>query len=278
MDEASRALFKKFAMETFVKNCKFPPLTYQFFDKRCDEYKKVLASLAAILQNGVTLPSQDSGRLKNVIAEIESLLAKEEEERERRDGTALDWHLFSEEYEGTSLAEVHRAWHYVALKYQGQCYPGTDLPYLTHIVEVLLYLSQALQTEPLLDAALAQCCAILRDTVNANTTMEEIEKSGFGYWVVNSLDGLIRDKDKGDDAIHDTLVRIKAGPKEVWLVEMADRVANLYRLHNDWTHEKCLAYMEESQLILDALGEASSVLAKHLSECIEVWKMRYGEQ
>jgi hypothetical protein len=277
MDEASIALFKKLAKEQWLEEYKSNTPTRLFFFRRCNEYRKVLASLAAILQQGAALPSQDGARLKNIIAEIESLLAREEEEREHLEPSFQDRNWFTSDYEGVSLSLPHFAWRFVVHKYQGQCYPGTDWPYLTHIGEVLLLLSRALETEPLLDAALAQCCAILHGTLeDADTTLEEIMRE-CGEKIADSVAALTLDKEKGDDALRDSLARIKGERKEVWLVKMADRIANLDRPHDDWTHEKCRAYAEESQLILDALEEASPVLAKELSHLIEAWWGWYGE-
>jgi hypothetical protein len=277
MDEASKALFKKLAKEQWLEEYKSNKPTHLFFFRRGNEYRKVLASLAAILQQGAALPSQDGGRLKNVIAEIESLLAREEKERERLEPSIEDWLWFTSDYEGVDLSLPHKAWHFVVHKYQGQCYPGTDLLYLTHIGDVLLLLSRALETEPLLDAALAQCCAILHGTLeDTDATLEEIARE-CGGMVAAGIAALTLDKEKGDDALRDSLARIKDEPKEVWLVKMADRIANLGRAHDEWTREKCLACAEESQLILDALGEASPRLAKLLSEHIEAWRGWYGE-
>ncbi|GHU24045.1 hypothetical protein FACS189497_04890 [Betaproteobacteria bacterium] len=169
MDEASIALFKKLAKEQWLEEYKSNQPTCLFFFRRCKEYRKVLASLAAILQQGAALPSQDTD---------------------------------------IALKEI-----------AGEC----------------------------------------------------------GEEVAAGITALSLNKEKGDDALRDSLARIRDERKEIWLVKMADRIANLDRPHDDWMHEKCLTYAEESQLILDALGEASPALAERLSEHIEAWRGWYRE-
>jgi (p)ppGpp synthase/HD superfamily hydrolase len=172
-----------------------------------------------------------------------------------------------------------QAWQFAALRHLGQRYPGSELPYLVHVGAVLLNLLPALEVnEPLLDSALAKCCAILHDTVEDTNTTEAEIREHFGKPVADGVLALTKNKAlaKGE-AMRDSLRRIRMQPREVWLVKLADRIANLGTPPAHWTPEKCQAYAEEGQLILDALGEASDVLAKRLSGRITVWKTEYGE-
>ncbi|GHU39611.1 phosphohydrolase [Betaproteobacteria bacterium] len=171
------------------------------------------------------------------------------------------------------------AWQFAAIRHQGQRYPGTELPYLVHIGAVLLNLLPVLQEMPLLDSALAQCCAILHDTVeDTNTTGDEI-RAQFGEQVAAGVLALTKDKTLEKRlSMLDSLRRIRMQPREIWMVKLADRTANLGEAPVHWTREKCLAYAEEGQLILDALGGVSEVLAKRLSERITAWKTKYVEQ
>jgi (p)ppGpp synthase/HD superfamily hydrolase len=171
-----------------------------------------------------------------------------------------------------------QAWQFAAIRHQGQRYPGTELPYLVHIGAVLLNLLPVLQETPLLDTALAQCCAILHDTMEDTNTTEDEIRTQFGEQVVAGVLALTKDKTLEKRlSMLDSLRRIQMQPREVWMVKLADRTANLGEPPAYWTREKCLTYAEEGQLILDALGEVSDLLAKRLSERITAWKTKYGE-
>ena len=68
-----------------------------------------------------------------------------------------------------------KAWLFAARKHQGQLYPGTGLPYLTHVGSVLLALLPALRAGEGWNAERAILCALLHDTVeDTATTLEEI--------------------------------------------------------------------------------------------------------
>jgi (p)ppGpp synthase/HD superfamily hydrolase len=164
------------------------------------------------------------------------------------------------------------AWLFAARKHLGQSYPGTDLPYLVHIGAVLLNLVPALERAPLLDADLARCCAILHDTVeDTKTTHDEIEAQ-FGKRIAAGVAALTKDKQKGPRAMEDSLQRIQTQPREIWLVKLADRAANLGTPPAHWSREKCLAYAAEGETILNTLGTASAELAARLAERIAAWR------
>jgi (p)ppGpp synthase/HD superfamily hydrolase len=174
-----------------------------------------------------------------------------------------------------SLNLRHRAWRFAAECHQGQLYPGTKLPYLTHLGMVVLALLPALEEEPGLEADLALCCAILHDTVeDTGITCGEIE-AGFGRAVAQGVSALSKDPGlpKGD-SMRDSLERIKAQPREIWLVKLADRVANLGAAvpMAYWGRVKCQAYADEGEVILEALGSASKVLSRALRGRILLWR------
>ena len=174
----------------------------------------------------------------------------------------------------TNYGLIQLAWGFASLRHNGQLYPGSEkLPYITHIGAVLLELLPALQENTGLDAETAMCCAILHDTVeDTPTTIQEIAEQ-FGEKVAAGIYALTKNKAlKGKDATRDSLERIKKQPLEIWMVKLADRAANLRTPPDHWGSGKRLAYALEGQLILDALGEASPVIAKTLVARIEVWR------
>ncbi|MDR3086619.1 MAG: HD domain-containing protein [Azoarcus sp.] len=181
--------------------------------------------------------------------------------------------------ERVPLGLPQQAWQFAALRHQGQLYSDTELPYLVHLGAVLLNLLPALEEMPLVDSALAQCCAILHDTVeDTKTTADEIREH-FGKQVADGVLALTKDKTlEKRQSMCDSLRRILMQPKEVWMVKLADRTANLGEPPAYWTREKCLAYAEEGQLILDTLGEASDLLSRRLSGRITAWETKYGEE
>ena len=169
---------------------------------------------------------------------------------------------------------LQKAWMFASRKHNGQLYPGPEkLPYMTHIGSVILELLPALQENASLDAETAICCAILHDTVeDTHTTPQEIADQ-FGAKVSAGVLALSKNKNlQGEEAVRDALERIKKQPHEIWIVKLADRTANLHTPHGHWGNNKRLAYALEGQLILDALGEASSAIAKTLAARIELWK------
>jgi (p)ppGpp synthase/HD superfamily hydrolase len=176
-----------------------------------------------------------------------------------------------------SFESLSRAWSLAARKHQGQLYPGSELPYLTHIGMVLMVLLPALSIESGLEAETAMLCALLHDTVeDTDTTIEEIREL-FGEDVAAGVAALTKDKTKkGREAMLDSLERIRRQPREVWLVKLADRIANLGPPPAHWPKEKRLAYAKEGELILEALGGACDFLAGHLRTRIQNWKTEQG--
>jgi (p)ppGpp synthase/HD superfamily hydrolase len=176
-----------------------------------------------------------------------------------------------------SFESLSRAWSFAARKHQGQLYPGSELPYLTHIGMVLMVLLPALRAGDSLEAETAMLCALLHDTVeDTDTTIEEIREL-FGEDVAAGVAALTKDKTKkGEAAMLDSLERIRRQPREVWLVKLADRIANLGTPPAHWPKEKRLAYAMEGELILEALGSASGFLAGHLRTRVTNWKTEQG--
>ncbi|MDR1658662.1 MAG: HD domain-containing protein [Deltaproteobacteria bacterium] len=171
-----------------------------------------------------------------------------------------------------SAACRRQAWLLAAERHREQLYPGTNLPYLTHIGSVVLALQPGLDANPAARADLAVLCAILHDTVeDTNTTVEELE-SAFGPDVAAGVAALTKDPAlKGPEAMADSLRRILKNPPEIAMVKLADRIANLGVPATHWTPKKCHSYAQEGQLILNQLGGASLVLSSLLEERINAW-------
>ena len=173
----------------------------------------------------------------------------------------------------TQADVIQKAWFYAAHKHLKQMYPPGTLPYLAHVGSVCLELFPALYTAPELDAKLSLCCAILHDTLeDTDATYEDIAVE-FGEAIAAGVSALSkREGLRGETATLESLSRIRQQPHEVWVVKLADRVANLGTPPVSWSLEKCRGYATEGEHILRELGSASIVLAKRLAQRITVWK------
>jgi (p)ppGpp synthase/HD superfamily hydrolase len=152
---------------------------------------------------------------------------------------------------------------YAATRHHGQLVPGTELPYLVHVTSVAAEVIAAIARDPVGDADLAVCCALLHDTIEDTGTTHDELAGEFGSAVAAGVLALTKDKSQ-PDAMADSLRRIRAQPREIWIVKLADRVTNLATPPRQWTREKCRAYRAEGLAIAAALGSACPALDARL--------------
>ena len=160
--------------------------------------------------------------------------------------------------------KITKAWFFASRVHKEQQYPGEQLPYVTHLGNVMLEVMGVAST--LENAELAICCAILHDTIeDTEVTYEEL-LSEFGKSIADGVMALTKNESLGTkrEQMMDSLERIVQQPKEVWVVKMADRTANLGEPPHYWKLEKKRAYHEEAQIIWDYLHEANEAMAKRL--------------
>ena len=62
--------------------------------------------------------------------------------------------------------------------------------------------------------------------------------------------------------------KIKAQPKEIRIVKLADRITNLQPPPSNWKKDKIGKYRDDSKVILDMLWDASTYLAERLKNKI----------
>ena len=162
---------------------------------------------------------------------------------------------------------------FAAEAHQKQKFPGTELPYLLHLVSVAMEVTASLAAEPLEDPDLPVVCALLHDCQeDAGVTPEELTRR-FGPEVAAGVDALTkREAVPKERRMADSLERIRAQPRAIWRVKLADRICNLQAPPHYWTKEKCRAYREEGEEILRALGEASPFLARRLAQKIDGYR------
>jgi (p)ppGpp synthase/HD superfamily hydrolase len=154
---------------------------------------------------------------------------------------------------------------FAAAAHLGQTVPGGELPYLLHVTLVAMEVAAALRAEPGHDEDLAMQCALLHDTVEDTAVTYEQVAAAFGRGVADGVLALSKDPAlPREQQMPDSLCRIAAQPREVWLVKLADRIINLQRPPQYWQPDKIAGYQEEARSILVALGAASPTLAARL--------------
>jgi (p)ppGpp synthase/HD superfamily hydrolase len=167
--------------------------------------------------------------------------------------------------------ELREAWRLAAERHQAQTFPGTQLPYLLHIAQVVGEVGLALaQRREDVDARLALLCAVLHDTLEDTATTRDELAARFGEAVAAGVDALTkRDAATKAEKMHDSLQRILAQPVEVAMVKLADRITNLQPPPAHWSREKILAYAEEARVILQSLGDRCPILGPRLAQALD---------
>lgn len=164
---------------------------------------------------------------------------------------------------------------FATLKHQekGQKVKGTNLPYVVHLSNVAMEILVAAIHTRNFNLNFAVQVALLHDTLeDTETTFDELQVS-FGKEIAIAVQALSKnEKLPKDKQILDSIIRIKKLQKEVWAVKLADRITNLQPAPDDWSEEKILQYLKESQIILDELGEGNQYLAKRLKAKIPEYR------
>lgn len=171
------------------------------------------------------------------------------------------------------LADAWRdAWRFAAEAHHGQKFPGTDLPYSVHVASVAAEALLALERAPLEERLLALRCALLHDVLEDTPVTAEALGARFGGEVLAGVRALTKDASlPKDDRMADSLLRIRAQPRAVWCVKLADRIANLEAPPHYWSDERIAGYRAEAGEILAALGDASERLAGRLRRRIAAY-------
>ena len=168
------------------------------------------------------------------------------------------------------LQEVYiSALRYASLKHKGQNVPGTEFPYIVHVVNVAAEVLIAVYESGDLDANFAVTLALLHDVLeDTKVTYEEINKM-FGERVAEGVLALTKFSNlEKENQIKNSIDRIKLLEKEVGVVKLADRITNLDAPAADWDKKKRERYQEDSQLILNELAPSNTYLANRLRQKI----------
>lgn len=167
------------------------------------------------------------------------------------------------------------AWNFAADAHGDQLVPGSARPYLAHIGAVAMEVVSALAEREDVEAPdLCVQCAILHDAVeDTSVTVDEIA-SRFGDDVARGVAALTKNESAGDKHAQmvDSLGRIKAQPREVWMVKLADRITNLQPPPAHWGASKIASYLESAELIFDELEGACPVLRERMLEKLDSYR------
>ena len=168
---------------------------------------------------------------------------------------------------------ISTAWWFAAEAHGDQKVPGTELPYMTHIGNVMLEVMAAIENSYVEEPDLAIQCAILHDVIEDTPISVDNVEAMFGPRVTAGVLALTKDKSMAtkQDQMIDSLSRIQKQPHAVWCVKMADRITNLRPPPPHWSTEKAIGYRAEAQTIYDALHKGNDYLADRLAEKIEAY-------
>jgi (p)ppGpp synthase/HD superfamily hydrolase len=176
-----------------------------------------------------------------------------------------------------SIDKLQNIWQKVTVLHSGQTYGGSrkdeKIEYINHIGSVVFEILNAMQNTQHFNGELAVSCALLHDSIEDTTLSVEELKQLYGEQVTAGVLALTKDKNKPkDQQMPDSLARIKAQPKEVWAVKMADRICNLYAPPYYWDNKKKLSYLQEAKTIHDHLKDGNEYLANRLMQKMEDYK------
>ena len=168
-----------------------------------------------------------------------------------------------------------KAQNFSSQAHKGQKVPGSDLPYITHIANVVMEVMSAISmSNSLNDPDLAVQCACLHDVLEDTQVTYQQLRSEFGQDVADGVLALTKNSDLTNKAekMQDSLNRIRKQPVEVWMVKLADRITNLQPPPRHWTKGNIRRYYVEAIEIHSALGSANESLSSRLLDKIKSYK------
>lgn len=167
-----------------------------------------------------------------------------------------------------------RAWDLAATSHLGQTIPGSDLPYIVHVGRVVMLVMTAIaRSTGVEDPDLAVLCALLHDVLEDTSVDYQQIVDLFGARVADGVAALTKNPDLAgkSERMEDSLRRIRAQPAEIWMVKMADRIANLRPPPSHWSTGKIAAYRQEAICIHQSLHLANTYLSTELRQAIQAY-------
>ena len=163
-----------------------------------------------------------------------------------------------------------KALDFAARVHGAQQVPGSGFSYVVHLTKVAAEVMRACTEDRSIDATLAVSCALLHDCIEDAGVEKDAIAETFGPAVADAVDALTKRKSLAKaDRIRDSLERIKAQPREVAMVKLADRITNLEPAPPHWSQAKRHAYREEARQILEDLRGSCAWLEARLARKID---------
>ena len=162
----------------------------------------------------------------------------------------------------------NKALFYAAAAHNGQFY-STNLPYVIHVCMVANEVIMADKNVPVMNLKDAVQIALLHDVLEDTPVTKEELSRHFEPQVVHGVDLLTKRKGQ---PFHDYLQRIKEGPKDIAVIKMCDRIINLQKPPAAWPSSKIADYSDESEMILEMLGDGHVYAANRLKSKIEEYQ------
>ncbi|MGN7783354.1 HD domain-containing protein [Niabella sp. 22666] len=170
-------------------------------------------------------------------------------------------------------SSYQKAISFAAQKHAGQNITGTNIPYLVHVCNVameILIASQHSQGFNVIDAVQV---ALLHDTIEDTHTGYDELSEVFGKNIAAGVLALTKNEDLPKaEQMPDSLSRIRALPKEIWAVKLADRITNLQKPPELWNASKKSLYLDEAVLIATYLEGGNPYLENRIRELIHSYK------
>lgn len=164
---------------------------------------------------------------------------------------------------------------FAALKHaeKNQTVPGTNLPYVVHLSNVAMEIMAAYHNDAGINLGFALKVALLHDTIeDTSATFDEIANQ-FDMATAEGVMALTKNNNlPAPEKMPDSLNRIRALPKEVWAVKLADRITNLQEPPQHWGAAKKEAYRKESIQIWQHLKGANQCLEQRLAKKINEYE------
>jgi (p)ppGpp synthase/HD superfamily hydrolase len=147
-------------------------------------------------------------------------------------------------------------------------FPDSNLPFAAHLSLVSMEIMATLQVESGLDGDLAVQCGLLHDVIDySSKTFEDIREK-FGDNVAIGIQALSKVRERESQKLTNYLTRIRQQPREIWMVKMADKIANIASPPEDWTPQILESYRKDAMQYYDTLKAASPFLSDRLLKLI----------
>jgi (p)ppGpp synthase/HD superfamily hydrolase len=166
-----------------------------------------------------------------------------------------------------------KALNFAAKYHKDQKIKDRDYPYLTHVFNVTMELMNAFYYKSGMDVDFAVQCALLHDVIeDTDATYNDVLKE-FGQDVADGVKALSKDMSMAKEIrLKDSVMRIMKMPKEIWMVKLSDRIANLQKPPSSWDKDKIEKYHDDAVFIYESLHEADKYLADRLQQKIKEYE------